>query len=195
MDDHLPTFVADPPVTPPVTAAYDADIAGNGYVDNLTRVWCWRPDVLSSFAETRAALIEGSTLTEREVAVLVVATAAARGDSYCALSWGERLAGLADEQTAADVLQERPAAALSDREQALQRWARVVVRDPNAATATDVDGLRAAGMTDREVVEATMLVAFRLAFSTFNDALGAVPDPPLRARVPDGVRAAVTYGR
>jgi len=193
--DHVPAFVADPPETPAVTAAYDSDIDSNGYVDNLTRVWCWRPDVASSFTGVRSELLDGSTLTERDVAVLVVASAVARGDSYCSLAWGRKLADLADDETAVDVLQGRDAAGLSDREQALARWAGQVVRDPNGTTRADVDGLREAGLTDREIVEATTQIAFRLAFSTVNDALGAVPDPQLVAKTPAAVLDAVTYGR
>ena len=40
--------------------------------------------------------MEGSTLSERELAVLLVAAVAVRSDSYCALAWGSRLARLAD---------------------------------------------------------------------------------------------------
>ena len=40
-----------------------------------------------------------------------------------------------------------------------------------------------------------MFVAFRLAFSTVNDALGAVPDKQLADAAPEPVRAAVSYGR
>ena len=52
-----------------------------------------------------------------------------------------------------------------------------------------------AGLADREIFEATAYVAFRLAFSTVNDALGAQPDEELVAEAPPEVRAAVTYGR
>jgi uncharacterized peroxidase-related enzyme len=193
--DHVPAFVAEPPMTPAVTSAYGSDIGSNGYVDNLTRVWCWRPDVASSFSDVRSELLDGSTLTARDVAVLVVASAAARGDSYCALAWGRKLADFTGEETAVDVLQGRDAPGLSDRERGLARWAGQVVRDPNATTRADVDRLRAVGLTDREIVEATTHIAFRLAFSTVNDALGAVPDPQLVAKSPQAVRDAVTYGR
>jgi uncharacterized peroxidase-related enzyme len=188
------SFLADPPEEPAVVAAYEADTAADGYVNNLTRLWCWRPDVMASFQDLRAELLGGSALSPREVAVLVAATAAARGDSYCALAWGARLAALSDDATAAGVLR-GGAADLSGREAALAGWARQVVRDPNATTAADVAALRAAGLGDREVFEATVLVALRLAFSTVNDALGARPDRELAENAPPLVRAAVDYGR
>ena len=127
--------------------------------------------------------------------MLVTACAAQRQDSYCSLAWGQRLAGLSDDQTAAQVIDAASAPELSDREAALASWARQVVRDPNATTDGDVARLREVGLDDREIFEATAFVAFRLAFSTINDALGAAPDKQLADDVPALVRAAVSFGR
>ena len=187
-------FVSDPPVDGSVTAAYKDDLASDGYINNSTRVWCWRPDVLASFQTLRAGLRDSSDLSGREVAAMVAATAAARGDPYCSLAWGARLAELSDEATAARVLQGDPSG-LSSREAALARWSRQVVLDSNAPTQADVDHLRDVGLSDREIFEATAFIAFRLAFSTINNALGAQPDQELVERVPPLVREAVTYGR
>jgi hypothetical protein len=70
-----------------------------------------------------------------------------------------------------------------------------VARDPNATSAADVDELRAAGYDDGQIAALTTFVALRMAFSTVNDALGARPDSALADAAPEGVRAAVTYGR
>ena len=51
------------------------------------------------------------------------------------------------------------------------------------------------GVDDREIFEATAFVAFRLAFSTVNDALGAAPDKQLADDAPHAVRDAVSFGR
>ncbi|MGW5666500.1 carboxymuconolactone decarboxylase family protein [Micromonospora sp. NPDC003776] len=187
-------FIADPPESPAVAAAYQEDLDSDGYVNNLTRVWAWRPDVLRSFQALRADLLAESGLSPREMAVMVAATAAARGDAYCALAWGSRLAALSDEATAAKVLRGADGD-LSAREVALAAWSRQVVQDPNATTETHVDRLRDAGLNDQQIFEATTFIAFRLAFSTINDALGARPDPQLAEKAPRLVREAVTYGR
>ena len=81
-------------------------------------------------------------------------------------------------------------------EDALQdAWARALVRDPNATTEGDVERLRAVGLGDREIFEATAFIAFRLAFSTVNDALGTAPDRQLADAAPEPVRAALSFGR
>jgi uncharacterized peroxidase-related enzyme/YbgC/YbaW family acyl-CoA thioester hydrolase len=192
--DRTAAFLGDPPETAAVGAVYGADVTSDGYLNNSTRVWCWRPDLLASFQTLRADLLAESSLAPREVAVIVAATAAARGDAYCALAWGSRLAELSDEATAARVLQGRHAN-LSDREAALADWSRQVVHDPNATTRDDVMRLRDTGFSEREIFEATAWTAFRMAFSTINGALGATPDPQLVENAPRLVREAVTFGR
>jgi uncharacterized peroxidase-related enzyme len=188
-------FLSEPPASEARDTAFDEDREAYGYVYNVTRLWCWRPDLYYAFAALRAGLNDSWALTDRDRAVLVTATAAERHDSYCSLAWGARLAKLSDDATAAHVIAGVPAPGLSEREAALAEWARQVVRDPNATTEDDVARLREVGLGDRELFEATAFVAFRLAFSTINDALGAAPDKQLADAAPPPVRAAVDYGR
>jgi uncharacterized peroxidase-related enzyme len=188
-------FLRTPQANEANSALYSRDVADDGYVANLTRLWAWRPDVFDGFLSLRRLLTEQAALSLRERAILVCATAANLGDSYCALAWGAKLASEADPTTAAQVVQRKEAAELTARERALAIWAGKVVLEPNAITAADVDLLRAAGLTDQEIFDVTVFVAFRLAFSTVNDALGARPDWELAAAAPAAVRDAVSYGR
>ena len=188
------SFLAEPPLTEEMTAVYEEDIASDGYVNNATRAWGWRPDLMTAFQDLRNDVVASSELSPREVAVMVAATAAARGDSYCSLAWGTKLANLSDAATAAQVIR-GDHANLSSREAALARWSRQVLHDPNATTQADIDRLRSVGFSDREILEATTWIAFRLAFSTINDAIGAVPDAQLIENAPGPVRQAVGYGR
>jgi uncharacterized peroxidase-related enzyme len=177
-------------------AAYlEKDRAENGYVMNLERAWAWRPDVADGFAQVRRQLTQGTTLKPAELALLACVTARALGDSYCSIALGTRLAGIHGTAAVAEVLRGADPATSTPREAALRRWAEQVVRDPNGTTAEQVDSLRAAGLSDREIFEATVQVAFRLAFSTVNDALGARPDHELVIAAPPEIRAAVNFGR
>ena len=60
---------------------------------------------------------------------------------------------------------------------------------------TKLDALGAAGFGDREIFEMTAFAAFRAAFSTVNDALGAGPDVQLAEALPPEVRDAIAFGR
>jgi uncharacterized peroxidase-related enzyme len=188
-------FLCAPPPNTANSTLYSRDVSDDGYVSNLTRVWAWRPEVFSAFFDLRKLLADQSGLSLRVRSILVCATAATIGDSYCALAWGARLASESDPATAAAVLQRQNAAGLTAQERALATWAKHVVDDPNTITLEDVDNLRANGLTDQEIFDATVFIAFRLAFSTVNDALGARPDYQLAAAAPAEVRDAVVYGR
>ena len=187
-------FLSEPAASREVSELYEKDKAQDGYVMNLTKLWAWRADVHVAFMELRAKLMSASTLSKREFAVLVCATASTLRDSYCSIAWGARLAAQSDASTAAGVLKGLDGN-LDERERALARWARKVTASPNETTAEDVEALKAAGLGDKEILEATAFIGLRLAFSTVNDALGAQPDGPLAAQSPAEVRAAVDYGR
>jgi uncharacterized peroxidase-related enzyme len=196
MADSAPTmsFISSPGSSPSVDSVHQESLDADGYVPNFVRVWCWRPDILEQFGKLRSDLIADSTLTEREVAVLTVATVSSLGDSYCSLAWGATLAVRIDAQTAGGVIRADDSG-LSEREAALAAWARKLVDDPNDTTEADVRRLREAGLSEREIFEATVWIGFRLGFSTINDALGLQPDAELYERVPGTVRDAVSFGR
>jgi uncharacterized peroxidase-related enzyme len=188
-------FLGEPHPNDANSALYSRDVADDGYVSNFTRLWAWRPDVFDAFFGLRKLLTEQATLSLRERSILVCATAANLGDSYCALAWGTTLASECGPTTAAAVLQCGDDPELSVRDKALATWAGKVIHKPNAITTEDVNRLRAAGLSDEEIFDATVFVAFRLAFSTVNDALGAQPDYQLACAAPPQVREAVVYGR
>lgn len=186
-------FVNEPPHSPAVEAGYDADLAADGYVMNSTRLWIHRTDVQASYVDLRSLLTRESTLSERELAVLVTATASARGDPYC--SPGQRLAHLVGEGVSIADTHRRSSpdthatGLLSPPGLALSPPTRTRPRRACAAAPRDC------GLTDREVFEAACFVAFRLAFSTVDNALGAEPDLQLAQAAPASVREAVSFGR
>lgn len=188
-------FLNEPPQSRQVKSLFERDEAENGFVMNLTHLWAWRPDVMDSFSELRRTLTDGSSLTLRELAVLVCATARALGDAYCALAWGERLARDSSIEVAARLFRTGACWGLTKREKELANWANLVVTNPNAVSRDDVDALRAAGFNEKEIFEATAWIAFRMAFSTVNDALGTRPDAELAARTPAEVRRMISFGR
>ncbi|WP_233259444.1 carboxymuconolactone decarboxylase family protein [Ramlibacter sp. WS9] len=188
-------FLNTPADSEAATRLFQKDLDNRGHVMNLSRAWAWRPDITEAFLALRTQLTSASKLSQRELAVMVCSAAGTLGDSYCSLAWGKILAAAAGPSAAASVLRAVPGADLSEREQALARWARQVVQDPNGTGAQDVDTLRAAGLSDQEIFEATVFVAFRMAFSTVNDALGVEPDAQVAEAAPPEVREAVTFGR
>ena len=188
-------FIQPPPPSADVECLYAATEKAQGFRMNLAAAWAWRPDVFDGFAGLRARLVSGSNLSKRDQAVLVCATAATIEDSYCSLAWGKTLAQEAGPAAAAAVIGGEEDAALTERDRALARWARLVASAPNTTRREDVDALLAQGLSDRDIFEVTAFIAFRLAFSTVNDALGIAPDWQLAASAPGPLRDAVRFGR
>jgi SAM-dependent methyltransferase/alkylhydroperoxidase family enzyme len=187
-------FVDLPPPSPDADRLCADDVAGRGFVMNISRLWGHQPALHDALAGVIGQSSEAASLSLRERAVLVSACASTLGDAYCSLAWGTRLAGETSGDVAGAVLRGEDTG-LAPAEQALAAWARRVVRAPNATTAADVDELRAAGYDDGQIVAITTFVALRLAFAAVNDALGAQPDAELAATAPPAVRDAVTFGR
>lgn len=188
-------FIAAPDESADTARVYEATSATQGFVMNLVKAWAWRPDVFEGFASLRNQLTSRSSLTKRDQAVLTCAMASRLGDSYCSLAWGRMLSQEAGPALAAAVIRNSQDDTLTDRDRALADWARKVAGNPNETTVSDVNALRGAGFGDREIFEATVFVAFRLAFSTVNDAIGIAPDWQLAEAAPEEVRAAISYGR
>jgi len=187
-------FLAAPETTAEAQTMFDEDVAELGYVMNVSRLWAYQPATVSGLFNLLRQANSVDNLSIRQRGILVAACASAFGDSYCALSWGSKLADASDAATAAGVLREVDDR-LSASERGMARWARKVARDPNATSAADVQALRDAGFSDSQIFTITVFVALRLAFSTVNDALGLRPDAALRTTAPRVVLDAVTVGR
>ena len=187
-------FLPSPEECDAVAALYAEDLAGDGFVMNLTRVWAHAPGLQERMTALLSEAATTAGLSFRQKGVVVAATASTREDSYCSLAWGTRLAGEVGEEAAAAVLRGDDGA-LSPAERALAGWARQVARDPNGTTPVHVAALRNAGFDDEQILALTVYVAGRMAFSAVNGALGAQPDPEYRTLAPQRVLSAVDYGR
>jgi SAM-dependent methyltransferase/alkylhydroperoxidase family enzyme len=188
------SFLAAAPPTADGERLFDDDRGQRGYVMNSSRLWAHQPALHDALFDLVGQAARAGGLSYRQRAILVTAGAAALGDSYCSLAWGQRLADEAGAEVAGAVLRGDDGP-LDPAERALAQWARRVARDPNGTTAADVEALRAAGYDDAQILAVTTFVGLRLAFSTVNDALGAGPDRELVDGVPAPVRDAVTFGR
>lgn len=188
------TFLEEPAPSPGQEKLYDEDLADDGYVWNLTRVWAHQPEANEQLVRLFEATAEAAGLSPRDKAMIVISQAAAVGDSYCAVAWGKRLADWSDPQTAIAALtaDDEP---FSDRERALAAWARTVARSPSSSTPQDIQRLRDAGFEEPQIVALTVYAGLRTAFSSINSSLGAHPDAALSGALDPAVLAAITWGR
>jgi uncharacterized peroxidase-related enzyme len=187
-------FLELPTITSDAQALFDEDIAEDGFVWNVSKLWAYQPKLVSALFDLMRQAITDHELSFRQRGILVAACASTLGDSYCSVAWGAKLAGVSDPETAAAVLRGDDEG-LTNEERALASWARKVAHDPNGTTREDVEVLRSAGFSDGRIFAITSFVALRIAFSTVNDALGVGPDIALQSKAPEAVVDAVGYGR
>lgn len=188
------SFLKEPLPSTDAQRLFDDDVKGLGYVMNVSRLWAHDPATLDALSDLLGHVTRAGSLTLRQRAILIACCASTLGDSYCSLAWGKKLADDAGAEVAARVLRGDDAP-LDNPDRALARWARQLARDPNSTTAADVGVLRAEGFDDAQIFAITVYAALRIAFSTVNDALGALPDRQLGIEVPAEVRNAVDFGR
>ncbi|MDP9093565.1 MAG: methyltransferase domain-containing protein [Actinomycetota bacterium] len=193
-DESSGTFLAAAPASAAAARLRQDDLDEVGYIMNVSRLWGHMPAALDGLFGLLGQCVKQGRLDMRTRGILVAATASTLGDSYCSLAWGGKLTKAADSGLAARVLVGDDSG-LDAHEQALAAWARTITRDPNSTTAADVTALREAGLDDGQIMAVTIFVALRVAFSTVNDALGAVPDPELVAGLPSAITDVVTWGR
>ena len=193
-DQPVTAFVAEAPVSPEVQALLDADVKAHGHAMNLTRVWAHHPEVRAGLMQLFDATGAAAGLSVRDRGILIMAGASTLGDSYCALAWGGKITKESGDPEVAACVLRGDDAQLDDRARALAAWARQVASDPNATSSDDVQGLRAVGFDDAQILALTAFVALRLAFSSVNDALGIQPDHVFDG-LAEPVRSAVTFGR
>ncbi len=128
-----PSYLSEPEIlTAPAQAIHDQDVAEVGYVMNSSRLWALDADSFTRIFGILGDAARTAGLSVRDRGILVAATAATLGDSYCALAWGGKLAAAASTELSRGVLTGDDAL-LDAREQILARWARAVTAHPNAS--------------------------------------------------------------
>jgi len=81
-----------------------------------------------------------------------------------------------DDELADRVKDDYRSAKLDDKTRALMDYAVLVTRGPKQVSRETIDGLRAAGWTDEEILRATQIVGFFNYYTRMVDALGVEPE-------------------
>ena len=168
----------------------DANRAAAGHIPNFVTTFAARPAVYEAWKQLNGAIKASMDLRRYELATLAAATALK--SSYCCLAHGQVLAEkfLAPDEVA--LLVHEPSDDPVDR--AVMAFARKVAVAAHTITESDVDALRAQGLSDEDILDVSLAAAARCFFSKTLDATGTTPDPAYNA-LPASLRAALTVGR
>ena len=170
---------------------YAADAESFGHLPNLTRAFSLQPEVYAAWKQLNGAIKAGMDLRRYELATL--AAAQRLRSSYCALAHGSVLASqFLDQDTVRTLVEER--AGLPEADLAVIALAEKVAADATAVTQADIDGLRAHGLPDEEILGVILAAAARAFFSKVLDGTGTQADARF-AELEPGFRDALTVGR
>jgi uncharacterized peroxidase-related enzyme len=163
-----------------------------GYVPNTLRAFSLRPEVWTAWVQLKNTIAGGMDARRYELATL--AAARELRSSYCSLAHGKILAErFLDAQTVSE-LAGGGAAGLDEAETATMDFAAKIARDACSITEDDVQRLRDAGLSDRDIFDVAVAASARCFFSKTLDAVGALPDAEF-AELDPGLRDALTVGR
>jgi uncharacterized peroxidase-related enzyme len=191
------TFIKTVPegeATGAVAEFYAQDRESSGYVWNLSRMFSLRPEVYAAWKGLIAAI--NGNMDRRRYELATLAAARHLRSSYCMLQHSSVLLDMfmsADELEA--VAADHHDAGLDEVDVAIMDFAEKVARDATSVTQADVDGLRALGLEDAEILDVVLAAAARSFLCKAMDGAGTQPDPQSGAAIPADLRASLVIGR
>jgi uncharacterized peroxidase-related enzyme len=183
----------DDEVTGAAAEAYEADLAEDGYVSNVSRTFSHRPDVLAAWIGLKEAVT--STMERRRYELVTIAAARRVRSSYCMLAHGNVLAsGFYEPDDVRAIALDHRAAGLDEVDVGVMDLADKVAADAASVTQADVDRLRELGLSDAEIFDVVAAAAMRCFFTKIVDGLGFQPDAAY-GELDESLREALVVGR
>jgi uncharacterized peroxidase-related enzyme len=172
---------------------YDQVIEDSGVVDNGVRAFSLRPAAHAAWQQLRDTI--RSNMDSRRYELVTLAAAASLQCSYCTLAHGAILASefFSPEQVELMTHDYRNAG-LEPADVAMMAYAEKIGRHAYKVTPEDIDGLRAHGFSDADILDIALTAAARSFLSKVLDAVGTEPDGWFMDLQPE-LRQALTVGR
>ncbi len=178
---------------PDVAAIYDRDIERMGYLPNYTRTFSLHPGAYDAWRHLIAAIAK--PMDERRYELATIGAATRLRSSYCSLAHGKILAEKFFDPVDVRSIVAGPADAGLDGADALVvEFAAKVAGDATQVTVDDIEQLRAAGLSDRDIFDVVLAAAARSFYSKVLDATGTLADS-LYGDMDPALREALTVGR
>ena len=172
---------------------YDAELQADGRIDNGLQAFSLRPAAYVAWENLIVSI--RSNMDLRRYELVTIAAAGKLRCSYCMLAHGAVLHSrfFTTEQLEA-IVQDYHHAGLEPAEVAMMAYAEKIILYAYKVTPEDIDGLRAHGFSDTDILDIALTAAARSFFSKMLDAVGAEPDEKYLDMEP-ALRQTLTVGR
>jgi RNA polymerase sigma-70 factor (ECF subfamily) len=146
-----------------------------GFAPRFLRAQALLPEIVEKQSNLLAVLLDDQVLTRAETERAMLAASAARGSEYGVTLHEQMLKvlGVAEAEIASIVSDDAPASAIA-------RFARKLATEGHRIEAGDVDRLRAAGLSENQVVGVVIAVGCCAFLNTVQFGTGVSPDFPVR---------------
>jgi len=135
----------------------------DGSVDNVLKVHSLNPASLDAHCALYVqSMHKPSPLSRAEREMIGVTVSRINGCAYCLHHHATGLGRLLpeDRKAVAEMLRSGDESGLTNRERAMTAYATKLTREPSAMAQSDIDALRQAGLTDREILDAAQAGAY-----------------------------------
>ena len=161
---------------------YLAQQKSYGYVPNYAKIFCYRPEVMSLWADLQRGIRQN--LSDKEFELATLAAALESGSTNCALAHGTRLSTYYTNKElkaiVRDLRNNTPCdiknGVLTTAELTMMSFARKITCDAASITQTDVTEVKDAGYIDAQVFDIAATAAARSFFTKIIDSLGSATD-------------------
>lgn len=170
--------IAEADATGAIAEIYRHQKANFGFLMQADQCWTTRPDLLPLFTRFFEGVKAGFSLGTREWRLVTLIAARQVPSSYCSHVYGRLLAGeLGSKEAVLAIHRDFRSAGLPAKDVAMLAYAEKIARNASEVTKADIEGLRAAGFSDRQICDIALCAALRCFMSRFFDAVGAEPEP------------------
>ena len=154
---------------------YRGQRAAWGFLPNYAGAFSTRPDVAQAWNVLNATIRDG--MDRRRFEIATIGAARALRSTYCTAAHSKFLRDVCgDEATLQSITEQPDGSALRPQDRVVYEFAAKVATDAASVEADDVNRLRAAGLTDREIADVVFAASARCFFTAVLDGLGVQLD-------------------
>jgi uncharacterized peroxidase-related enzyme len=165
-----------------------------GFLPDYAGAFSSRPEVAQAWNALNSTIRGG--MDRRRFELATIAAARAVRSTYCTAAHSKFLRDVChDEATLWSLAEDPTGATLDEQDRAVYAFATKVAADAASVEESDIDGLRAVGLSDTEIADVVLAVASRSFFTRVLDGLGARLDAATAASFPAELLDGMVVGR